>query len=544
MTCPPREADNPAGGKAGRIAAAVVLTVLAVGAAVALFTTFFASFTPDVTFYMMHARTFTRTLNRYILCFGEKGPVLTFLLAPAVWLLGPTIAAAATEQVLAYLLCGWLMFRLVSGAVNRTTAFGVAVLFILASYSPYLWGTDIFRPEYLALAMTTAVLVLCVRRHSLWSVFAGGVLAALCFHMKTVLILAPGAITFVQVLLIAWARSAGPERSAGARAGAWLKASGAPVAAAAGGALLVTALVVGWLAAMDSIPDWWRQNLDWPVSYKVNADIEPFSLAGFVRSVLAGEKIDFVKTYRQSDHMTFSVMHIVKLLYKLTLSRMILLYLAAIAGLVYARRRADRRLVLLLAAWLAAESFKVCMDDRRWMYTLAGLLPPMLLSAVLLGLSRERERAASSAGWLIPLVLLLGVIPPVFRSQAGIVRDRVIGNQLAPYEDLAARMRPHYRKGEFVYINAFNWGLSLILDSPDPYRVWPHHVELVNEEERRGFYEYYATNPPVWIVVLNERQKAYPWGYDWIAAGPYECLASNDYAQAWRRTDTPPADRP
>lgn len=526
---------QPATDSATPAAARLFLFALAAGAVLALFNSFFATFTPDVSFYLLHTRTFVQTLDRYTLSFGEKGPVLTFALAPAVWLLGPTIVAAAAMQVLTYAAAMLFVFLAVARTVDRVTAWFATLLLVLACYSPYVWGIDSIRPEYFALTLTAATFYMVYRRPSRWTLLAGGAVAAVVFHMKTVLAGSLLAILGMQVLIEAWEQ--GRREGAGFRAGAFLRTGAAGALWAAAGALLVTALVLAWLALAESIPEWYRQNMEWPVASKMDPTIEPFSLIGFVKSVLAGEKINAAQVYRQSNYMGFSTMHVVKLVYKLGLSRMIGLYVLAWAGMLWAFRRTDRRFVLLLAAWLAAESLKVCIDDRRWMYTLSGLIPPMIVGTALLGLPRAAAERRRKLGWVLLLVGLAGVWPVVMYGQAQFFGERVLGGKLSPFEDLAQRMEPVYRKGELVYVNAFNWELCFLLDAPPPYRVLPHHVAMVNDEERAGFYEFYKTNPPVWIAVLNERMEAYPWGYDWIAAGPYELFASNDYAQVWRRVE-------
>ncbi len=74
---------------------AITVAVLILLALTSVTTSFFRHFTPDNSIYLLHARTFLETLNRFTYSFDSKGIMIVWFYVPAVLLLGPTVVAAA-----------------------------------------------------------------------------------------------------------------------------------------------------------------------------------------------------------------------------------------------------------------------------------------------------------------------------------------------------------------------------------------------------------------------------------------------------------------
>src|SRR5262249_43818849 len=82
---------------------------LAALASLSLVNSFIGHMTPDISVYLLQARSFVETLNRGF-SWENKGVMLTFFLAVPVRAFGPTMAAAALAQLYAYVR-GILLFH-------------------------------------------------------------------------------------------------------------------------------------------------------------------------------------------------------------------------------------------------------------------------------------------------------------------------------------------------------------------------------------------------------------------------------------------------
>ncbi|MDP6491116.1 MAG: glycosyltransferase family 39 protein [Kiritimatiellia bacterium] len=404
--------------------------------------------TPDTSIYLLHARTFTETLNRFALSHDSKGIVLMFLLALPVKLLGPTMVAAASSQALAYLVTAAIIIWL--WRKHMAVAISLAALWMMAAFSPLMWGGRV-RPEDFGMVFTALAVFGALRDRRGGAVLCGA-MAAVGFLTKTSLILSPLAIGLAGCLV-------GPR---GRERLIRLVLLGA-------GLLVVSTLVSGWMVLLDDAGQWFRQALQWPAEYKHAVGKAGLSWA----------------------RMT-------NLLALLQASRLQWLFVGSVAGLFFAWKRKAGRWAVVVAVWLLAECGRVVIEGEPWHYAVAGMLPPMVLGCAFFGLRQDGRVNGVGVGVL--LVLLSPALVATLPDAALASRLRLVEHAKTPLETLAEYMRPHYRPGEQIMMGGVDYQLLLHLDAPRPYPVLPLHLHAVSEEERVRAEDHFRSRPPEWIV--------------------------------------------
>ncbi len=428
---------------------AVAGTVLLVGIALWLLALSFAvHITPDASIYLLHARTFTETLNRFTLSHDSKGIMLMFLLALPVKCLGATMAAGALAQAVAYLVAAgviiWLMRRQVGAAI------ALAALWMIVAFSPLMWGGRV-RPEDFGIAFIMLAL-LGASRDSRWGIVLCGAMAAMGCFTKTSLLLSP--------LLVG---------IAGCLVGPRGRERGTRLLLLAVGFAAVAVVVLAWIVLLDDAGQWFRQTLQWPSEYK-----------------------------RAVDKAGLSRVSVGNLLALLQVGRLQWLFVGTVSGLFYGWKRGAGRLVVLLAVLLFAECLRVVVEGEPWHYAVAGMLPPMVLGAALCGLQRDGRMSMRGVG--VVLILLSPVLAATLPDAAHATRLRLVEDTKAPLEVLAEFMAPHYRAGEQIMVSGQDYQVLLHLDAPRPYPVLPLHLHAVSREEREATVRHFLQRPPEWII--------------------------------------------
>ncbi len=444
--------DTPSATPANRKplrALAVVGLILLVGIALwVLALSFVVHITPDASIYLLHARTFTETLNRFTLSHDSKGIMLMFLLALPVRLLGATMAAGALAQAVAYLVTAsvmvWLMRRQLGMAI------ALASLWMIAAFSPLMWGGRV-RPEDFGIAFSMLAL-LGASRDTRCGVVLCGAMTAMAFFTKTSLVLSPLVLGIVGCLVGAGGR----ERVL-------------RLAVLAGGFMAVTAVVIGWIALMDDPGQWFRQTLQWPAEYKRTVGKAMFSL----------ESVGNLFALLQAGRLQW-------------------LFIGSVGGLLCAWRRGGNRLALFVGALLLSECLRVVVEGEPWHYAVAGLVPPMVLGCSLSG-CRENHRGAPM-GVGVVLILLSPVLAATLPDAVHVAQLRMIEQARTPEEVLVDRMAPHYRPGEQIMVGGQDYQLLLHLNAPRPYPVLPLHMSMVSTEERERAERHFFSQPPEWII--------------------------------------------
>ncbi|MBT3296964.1 MAG: hypothetical protein HN383_16985 [Verrucomicrobia bacterium] len=436
-----------------RWADAVAITLLLAVAVWMLRLSFVLPITPDASIYLLHARTFTETLNRFALSHDSKGIMLVFLLALPVKLFGATMVAAATAQLGAYLVVAAAMIWLLRRSIGMAVA--LAALWLIAAFSPLMWGGRV-RPEDFGMAFGMVALLAAVggRRSGL---AVCGAMAAMAFFTKGSLVLAP-----LGVGCVAWLLSCRSHKPVGrclaCDLGLWI-----------GGAGVVALLVVGWIVWVDEPAAWIRQTFLWPAEYK--------RAVGKAGGTLTG---------------------IGNLFALLQAGRLQWLFVGGIAGICYGWRRGAPRVAALLATYVACECLRVILECEPWHYLVAGMVSPLLMGCALLGFTPEgrfRRRGVGVALLLLAPVLW-GQLPDALQA----TRTRLLDPQKTPLEVLAERMAPGYGPGEQIMVNGADYQLLLLLHAPRPYPVLPLHLYAVSPEEYAMAAAHFAGQPPDWII--------------------------------------------
>jgi len=409
---------------------------------------FVVHITPDASIYLLHARTFTETLNRFSLSHDSKGIMLMFLLALPVKLLGATMAAAALAQAVAYLAAAgvvvWMMRRRMSAAI------ALASLWMIAAFSPLMWGGRV-RPEDFGIAFSMLAL-LGAYRNLRWGVVLCGAMAAMGFFTKTSLVLSPLVVGVAGCLV----GHRGRER-------------GTRLLLLAAGFAAVAAIVLVWMVLLDDAGQWVRQTLQWPSEYK-----RAVGKAGLSR-VSVGN--------------LFALLHAGRLQW---------LFAGSVVGLFYGWKRGAGRLALFLALLLLAESLRVVVEGEPWHYSVSGMVAPMVLGCAFFCYRREGRTTLYGVG--VTLILLCPVLVATLPDAARATHLRVLGNARAPLEVVAGFMAPHYCPGEQIMVGGQDYQLLLHLDAPRPYPVLPLHLHAVSDEEREKAERHFRDEPPEWIV--------------------------------------------
>lgn len=427
----------------------------------------------DTSVYLLHTRTLLETGNRYIDSHDNKGPLMVWLTAPAVRLLGANALAAGLIRALAALGVAALAFRLLrqSGWYSGSYAFHIAALAAALPYSAVLWG-DSLRPEIYAAVLNALILLLLHRNRRLDAGFVG-VLAACVIFLKSILVL-PALLMMGGSLALDWVHNK--------------KVPWARLVSMALGTLLASGLILGWLALFDSLPEFYRQTLQWPAEYRRTVELTNFEgQTGLVPRLLA--------IYRASDDPGRIALYPAKV--ALTLLRSgIWPYILLGGGLIWLRRIPKERLAQLALLWMVGLLFELGLEHRRWPYPAAGLLLPLLLWLALAPFGRRGENGRLAAIWIASGLLVAGLGWEALRT----IPARLRGQPLAPYEVLANHLRPLYTPGESLLVLDNNYALHLLLPAPKPYRILPAGAAMISEAERDDMRLALEHSPPQWIA--------------------------------------------
>jgi hypothetical protein len=478
---------------------------------------------PDTSVYLLHTRTWLETGNRYSDSHDSKGPLLIWLSAPVVRLVGAGAPAAGLLRGFAALVTAGVIWTLLRRrAPAGRSPWLPAALVVVLPVAPSLWG-DSLRPENYATALAAVVLLLG-HRGTRGAFCAAGALTAATFFLKSVLILPPALILTGLLVHRTWTHRRIPWADAGAMAG---------------GALLAVGLILGALAATDSLPDWWRQTVTWPAEYRQAAPSPaPAATTGLTARALA--------LYKATDDPHRPWLMPLKIPATLIRSGMAPLFLLA---LVMIWRPVGRWSALhaLIGCWILGELFKLGLEYRRWMYPAAGLIPPLLLWIGLAPTGPRRVRWLPELTMLVVLPMLVGLL-----AHAGtLARARLTGAPLGPYEELAGQLRDIYRPGETLLVLDNNYALHLLLPAPPPPPVLSLHAAMVNPAERGALQRTIQASPPDWLV---GRELAYTAIHlddpasptvkviervgELCLSGPYPLVVTN--GSAWARHRAPP----
>ncbi len=440
---------------------------------------FLQHMTPDASVYLLHARTFVRNLNRFTLSHDSKGIILTFILAPMVRMFGPTMAAAASAQLFAYILALFFFYRLTRRYLELFPSLILGLIWLTSMFSPFVWGGN-SRPEDFAAVMCIVALYGSLQDRTAWRVIGGGA-ASLCAFIKFSLMITPLGITVVSAVISSLKSSEGRELKKFSRS--LLK----NLALVFIGFFAVASVLILWIVIFDDPAGWYRQTIEWPFQYKGGG----FKIATIV---------DVWKTFSGT--------------------RMVFLFFAAVAGAVFGYLKGQRRLSLLCMVFLILEFFRITMESTRWAYLFAVMISVLMISTSFLGIVKNK-RLSLILPWFIPLFLMMNVQYKTFRQKLKALELRGFRSLPSPYEVLAERMRPYYQKGERIFIDSNDYQLILFLDAPAPPPILPLHYNLVSEEEKKDLLNQYKNHPPDWVV-KKRMEKSGP-GYRIIGDvdGPY-----------------------
>ncbi len=480
---------------------------------------------PDTTVYLLHTRTWLETGNRYGNSHDSKGPLLIWLSAPVVHMVGAGAPAAGLLRGLAALVTAgaiWTLSR--RHAPAGRWPWLAASLVVVLPVAPSLWG-DSLRPEDYATALTAGVLILGHRK-TRGAFCAAGALTAAAFFLKSLLILPPAVILTGLLVYRAKANRRIPWADAGAMAG---------------GALLAVGLILGALAATDSLPDWWRQTVTWPAEYRQTPPEDPATDTGLAARALA--------LYKATDDPHRPWLMPLKIPATLIRSGLAPLFLLA---LVMIWRPAGRwnALHALIGCWVLGELFKLGLEYRRWMYPAAGLIPPLLLWIGLAPTGPRRVRWLPALTLLATMPLLLGLL-----VHAGtLARARLTGAPLGPYEELAGQLHAIYQPGETLLVLDNNYALHLLLPAPAPPPVLSLHAAMVNPAERGALQRTLQASPPNWLVgkepaytairlddPASPTVKVTERAGELFISGPYPLAVTN--GSSWARRRASPSQR-
>jgi hypothetical protein len=436
-----------------RLVMALLATLFVVMALWMLALSFVVPITPDASIYLLHARTFSETLNRFALSHDSKGIMLSFLLALPVKLFGATMVAGALAQAVAYCLTAGIMVWFLRTRIP--VAISLACLWLVAAFNPLMWGGRV-RPEDFGIVFSMIAL-LAAHDGRLRGLVVCGVMAAMGFFTKGSLVLAPMGIGVVACVL---------RTRRGSRT---LWSAPRDLALLAAGFIAVTVLVLGWIALIDDMSGWFRQTLQWPAEYKRSVGKASFSL-GSVGNLFA----------------------------LLQAGRLQWLFVGSVAGLYYGWRSGARRLVILVGALLALECARVIVEGAPWHYLVAGMVAPMVLGCSLFG--RTGDGKVNGRGVGVVLLLLSPILIATLPDALLATEARVLRHQRTPLETLAARMAPHYEAGEQIMESGQDYQLLLHLNAPRPYPILSLHFHSVSAEEYAAVAEHFTQHPPEWII--------------------------------------------
>jgi hypothetical protein len=509
-------AQEPAVPGSGRwnwrlIPALVAGGLLTALAALSVVNSFIAHMTPDISIYLLHARTFVETLNRFTLSWENKGILLMFLLAPAVRLFGPTVWAAALVQLCAYAVAFYFLYRILRLFAPPSSSGIVVLIGICVAFSPHLWGAKA-RPEDFALACGAVCFYAALRAEPRgW--IAGGAMVACCALMKITLAASPAAVLLVAAVADAFTCGTGASPGRVTSGGRCARALFGNLARIAAGFLVVVGLALLWIALFDDLGRCWLQTVAWPLHARGHA------MLGFQRYAAAAR---LIRTCRLE-----------------------FLFAGCAAGLAYGWHKGFRRAVFLAGIFLAAEFLRIAAEGAEFPYLMMLMIVPLLTGASLFGCGGN-SLARCSLAWMAPFVLLAPVLLTAFVQQGRVFELRAVKRLPSPSEHLAERMCPRYRPGETVLVTFNQHHLLLLLNAPRPEPILQLHFRPggAPEEEQLRTAGHYAEFPPDWIVTSDSAK--YPVQFKtlgWLNGPYYVYLRPSDAAleaEAKKVNTTPP----
>jgi len=445
-----------------------LVLLLAALALLCMMNSFISHLTPDLSIYLLHARSFVETLNRFTVSVDSKGFLQTALLAPAVWLVGANIKAAAATQALFHLLGAFGLFVVVRTYLPRIEAIGIALIQLAVLYSHLLWGGN-GRPEDAVVGYMGVVMVAFMRSTPGWSMVGGAAVAAALFT-KSTLVLGPLGVLVVSAFLDSEHRQPDHWRQGRQRLTRVVAALGWMFA----GFAVVGAAVVVWLALFDDLSQWWFQSFVWPASF------HPPTVPG----------LDDLRRF----------------MLRLLETRLVFVLIPAVVGFWLGWRNGYRRQSVLGATIVALESVRIVMENGQWRYSLTLMVPALLIGASLLDRSLRRREATRLPGLLIPVICLLPLLAATVLAELEVVRYRLVERLPSPLEDLAAAMREAgYRSTETIFPVSWGTPMFVLLDAPRPYRTLPRYFTFVDPDEQAATRTFYRDNPPVWVLLRREQ---------------------------------------
>ncbi|HKC96086.1 MAG TPA: glycosyltransferase family 39 protein [Nitrospira sp.] len=456
------------------VSAIAVGTPLAVLAALSVVNSFIGHMTPDISGYLLDARTFVETLNRFTLSWDSKGIMLMFLLALPVRVFGATMAAAALTQLCAHVAGLYFLFRVARSYADRWSSGLLVLLATCVIYSSSIWGGRV-RPENFAFACCAGCLYAGLRAKPKWWI-AGGAMTASCLFLKISLAFAPG-VTLITATIedaISQGSPRGKQQtlflSTLARDLGWVLLGFAAIAGA----------VLTWIVAFDDLGQMYRQTIEFPMENSRTYYGPRFQNISFLRTpidLLAESRLEF-------------------------------LFVGCLPGLVYGWFKGFRREASLFGVLLMTECLRVAIERSAYPYLLTIMLAPMLLGVAFFG-SGKKDSTTSMLGWIAPLCLLVPLLIPTAREQVSTFDLRVVKRLPAPYEYLAQQLSPRYRPGELIYVNANDQQIVLWLNAPRPFPIrYDTFVMATSQEERSRTVKQYQERPPNWIITREPQHSS------------------------------------
>jgi hypothetical protein len=444
------------------LSAFVVGTPLAALAALSIANSFIGHMTPDISIYLLHARTFVETLNRFTLSWDFKGIMVMFVLALPVRVFGATMGAAAFAQLCACVVGFCFLFCVARSYADRWSSTLLVLLATCVIFSNHILGGRV-RPENFALACCTGCLYAGLRAKPRWWI-AGGAMTAFCLFLKITLVLAPGA-TMVAAAVADAVDQVSPRSKRWplflptlTRNSLWILLGFATVAGAA----------LAWIAAFDDLAQSYRQTVVYPMQVRAAGG---YHLSLFMNPV----------NLLQQSNLSF-------------------LFAGCIPGLLYGWFRGFRRQALLAGVLLLTEVVRVAVEGSPYPYLVTIMVMPMLLGVAFFGSAKTNSTAAMLA-WIAPLYLLAPLLIPTVREQVKTFELRVVKGLPAPYEYLAQQMRERYRPSESIFVVGSSEEIVLLLNAPRPFPItYDYLLTPLSEEERRRTLKQYEEQPPDWII--------------------------------------------
>ena len=435
--------------------------LLAALAALSVVNSFIVHMTPDISIYLLHARTFVETLNRFTLSWVNKGILLTFLLAPAVRLFGPTVWGAALVQCCTHAVAFYFLYQILRGFAPRASSGLIVLIGICVVFSPHLWGGK-ERPEDFALACAAVCLYAALRAAPGWWI-AGGAMVGCCALTKITLVAAPAAVLLAAAVADA-VKPAAPERRR-----SFGRALFGNLARTAAGFIVVVGLAAVWIALFDDLGGCWLQTVAWPLHSRGRSMLDP--------------------------QLYVSVLRLIRR------CRLEFLFAGCVVGLAYGWHKGYRRAAFLAGIFLLAEFLRIAAEGAQFPYLTTLMIVPLLVGASLFGCG-GKGHARRSLAWMAPLVLAAPVLLTAFVQEGRPFELRAVRRLPSPSEYLAERMRPLYRPGETVLVNFNEHHILLLLNAPRPEPILElhFHLERAPEEERLRTVRHYAEFPPDWIL--------------------------------------------